>query len=60
MAVAYESDGGTVFCASASNAALTVPLPATRPVGSLLLLIAWSRLISDTVGTAPSGYTLLP
>ena len=56
---AYESDGGTVFCNANNNNAITVTLPATRPVGSTLLLIAWSRLITDTVGTAPSGYTLL-
>jgi hypothetical protein len=59
VAIAYESDGGTVFAASANNGAVTVPLPATRPVGSVLLFIGWCRLISATVGTAPSGYTLL-
>ena len=58
MAVAYESDGGTVFAAAANNNAVTVPLPATRPVGSLLLFIGWCRLISATI-TTPSGYTLL-
>ena len=59
MPVAYESDGGGVFCAADNNNAVTVPLPATRPVGSVLLLAAYCRLISATVGTAPSGYTLL-
>ena len=59
MAVAYQSDGGTVFCASANNNAITVPLPATRPVGSVLLFIGWCRLITATVSTAPTGYTLL-
>lgn len=59
MAVQFESDGGTVFCAANSNAAITVPLPATRPVGSVLMLVGFSRLITDVVGTAPAGYTLM-
>jgi len=59
MAVAFESDGGVVFAVSANNNAITVTLPATRPTGSVFYLIAWSRLITDTVGTTPSGYTLL-
>ena len=59
MPVAYESDGGGIFCAAANNNAVTVPLPATRPVGSVLLLVAYCRLITATVATAPSGYTLL-
>jgi hypothetical protein len=59
MAIAYESDGGTVFAASANNNAITVTLPATRPVGSVLYFVGFSRLITDVVGTAPSGYTLL-
>ena len=58
MAVAYQSDGGTVFANAANNTAVTVPLPATRPVGSLLLFIGWCRLISATI-TTPGGYTLL-
>jgi hypothetical protein len=59
VAVAYESDGGTVFAASANNNAITVTLPATRPVGSVLYFVGFCRLITATVGTAPSGYTLL-
>ena len=42
MAVAYESDGGTVFGALNSNAAIMSRWPATRPVGSVLDLICWS------------------
>lgn len=59
MAVAFESDGGTVFAASASNAAITVPLPATRTVGSVLFCFIFTRLITDVLGTAPTGYTLI-
>ena len=60
MAVAYQSDGGTVFAASNSNAAITVPLPATRPVGSVLLFIGWiARTTTAVVTTAPAGYTLI-
>ena len=59
MPVAYESDGPVSFPASNSNAAITVALPATRPLGSVLLMVVCSRLISDTIGTAPVGYTLL-
>jgi Concanavalin A-like lectin/glucanases superfamily len=59
MAIAYESDGGTVFAASANNNAITVTLAPTRPVGAVLLFVGWCRLITATVGTAPSGYTLL-
>ena len=59
MPVLYESDGGTVFCAAANNNAITVTIPASRPTGSVLLFIGFSRLITDTVATAPSGYTLL-
>lgn len=59
MAVEYQSDGGTVFAAAGANTAITVPLPATRPVGSVLLFIGWCRLITATVSTAPTGYTLL-
>jgi hypothetical protein len=55
----WESDGGTVFGAANNNNAITVPLPATRPVGSVLLFIGFCRLITATVATAPSGYTLL-
>ena len=58
MPVAYESDGGTVFCNAANNNAVTVALPATRPVGSVLLFVAWCRLIT-AAAPAPSGYTLL-
>jgi hypothetical protein len=57
---AYQSDGGTVFCASANNNGITVPLPATRPVGSVLLMVVFNRLITATVALAPDGYTLLP
>lgn len=59
MAIAYESDGGSAVAAQSNNNAVTVPLPATRPVGSLLLFIGWCRLITATVTTAPSGYTLI-
>lgn len=58
MAIAYESDGGTVFCALSNNNAVTIPLPATRPVGSVLLIVAFNQLITSSVTTAPSGYTL--
>jgi hypothetical protein len=56
--VQYESDGGTVWAAANNNNAVTVPLPATRPLGSVLLFVAWCRLIS-AAAPAPSGYTLL-
>ena len=58
MPVAYESDGGGVFCVANNNNAITVPLPATRPVGSVLLLAAFCRLITATAPTI-TGYTLL-
>ncbi|HET9666957.1 MAG TPA: hypothetical protein VFP09_09385, partial [Desertimonas sp.] len=56
--VAYQSDGGTVWAAANNNNAYTVTLPATRPVGSVLLLVAWCRLISAAAPTV-TGYTLL-
>src|SRR5262245_48367293 len=59
MPVTYQSDGGTVFAAANSNAAITVTLPATRPAGSVLLCLIFCRLITASVTTAPSGYTLL-
>jgi hypothetical protein len=59
MAVAFESDGGTVFAAANNNNAISVPLPATRPTGSVLLCVIFNRLITASVTTAPSGYTLL-
>ena len=55
----YQSDGGGVFCTANANTAISVPLPATRPVGSVLLLVAFCRLITATIATAPTGYTLL-
>lgn len=58
MAAQYESDGGTVWAANNSNAAVAVPLPATRPIGSVLLLVAMCRLIT-AAAPAPAGYTLL-
>ena len=62
MPVAYESDGGTVFAASNSNAAITVPLPATRPVGSILLMIAWSRRNDGSISlvTGPGWADFIP
>ena len=59
MAVAFVDDGSVVFAAQNNNNAITVPLPATRPVGSVFLLIAFAKLITATVSTAPTGYTLL-
>src|SRR5262245_17114330 len=59
MAIAYESDGGTAFAAANSNAAITITLPATRPVGSVLLFVGFCRLITASVTTAPSSYSLL-
>jgi len=59
VAVAYESDGGTVWAAANNNNAVTVPLPATRPNGSVLLLVAWCRLISAAAPAPSDGYTLL-
>lgn len=58
-APSFQADGGTVEFAANNNNAITVTLPATRPVGSVLYLFAWSRLITAAVTTAPSGYTLL-
>ena len=58
MPVQYESDGGGVFAAANNNNAITVPLPATRPVGSVLLLAAFCRLITAAAPTI-TGYTLL-
>lgn len=57
-APAFQSDGGEVFANANNNTAVTIPLPGTRPNGSVLLLIAWCRLITATI-TTPSGYTLL-
>ena len=54
----YQSDGGGVFAAANNNNAITVPLPATRPVGSVLLMAAFCRLITATAPTI-TGYTLL-
>lgn len=59
MPAAYESDGGTVWAAANNNNAITITLPATRPVGSILMIVAWNRLITSSVTTAPTGYTLL-
>ena len=58
MAVQYESDGGGVFAAANNNNAITVPLPPTRPVGSVFLLAAFCRLITAAAPTI-TGYTLL-
>ena len=55
----FESDGATVWAAANNNNAISLPLPATRPVGSVLLIAAWCRLITAAAPAAPSGYTLL-
>ncbi len=58
MAVAFESVGAVATVASANNNAFTAALPTTRPVGSVLLLVAGTRLITATLAT-PSGWTLM-
>ena len=59
MAVAFESAGAVGFCAANNNNAISLTLPSTRPTGSVLLCVLWNRLITASVTTAPSGYTLL-
>ena len=59
MAVAFESAGAVGFCAANNNNAISLTLPSTRPTGSVLLCVLWNRLITSSVTTAPSGYTLL-
>jgi hypothetical protein len=58
MPIAYQSVGAVTYVASANNTAFAPPLPATRPTGSLLLLVAHTRLTTATL-TTPSGWTLL-
>lgn len=58
MAVAFQSVGAVSEVASNSNAAFTPALPATRPTGSVVLCVAWTRLITATL-TTPTGWTLL-
>lgn len=58
MAVAFQSVGAVSEVASNANTAFTPALPATRPTGSVVLCIAWTRLITATL-TTPTGWTLL-
>jgi hypothetical protein len=59
MAAKFESSGLAGFAAANNNNAVVLTLPATRPVGSVLLIFAFAKLITATVTTAPAGYTLL-
>lgn len=58
MSIGYQSDGGTAWCNANNNNAITVPLPGTYTTGDLFIFIGFCRLITASVTTAPSGYTL--
>lgn len=59
MSAQYESDGGTVFAVANNNNAVVVPLAPTRPVGSVLLIPIFSKLITAALSSAPFGFNEL-